>query len=89
VPATAIAGASDKVDLLLRPDDLSVSQLDDGGNGQIAWVRYEGGSWLYAVDLDEGASVQVRASHENQIGQGERVYLKVTTTHPLAAFARD
>ena len=89
VPATPIANASGDVDLLLRPDDLSVTPLDEGSNGQIAWIRYEGGSWLYAVDLDEGVSVQVRASHENQIAQGQRVYLKVTTTHPLAAFARD
>lgn len=89
VPATPIGQASSDVDLLLRPDDLSVSQLEDGGNGQIAWVRYEGGSWLYSVELDEGANVKVRASHENQIRQGERVYLKVITTHPLAAFARE
>jgi len=89
VPATPIGKAETEVDLLLRPDDLSVSQLDDGGNGSIAWVRYEGGSWLYSVDLDDGASVQVRASHENQIDRGARVYLKVITTHPLAAFASD
>lgn len=88
VPATPIGDASASVDLLLRPDDLSVSQLEEGGNGLIEWVRYEGGSWLYSVELDDGASIQVRASHENQIGQGERVYLKVTTTHPLAAFTR-
>jgi iron(III) transport system ATP-binding protein len=89
IPATPIGAASANVDLLLRPDDLSVNQLDDGGNGSIAWVRYEGGSWLYSVELDEGVNVQVRASHENQISRGARVYLKVTTTHPLAAFASD
>ncbi|CAN0511529.1 unnamed protein product, partial [Discosporangium mesarthrocarpum] len=50
---------------------------------------YEGGTWLYSVELDEGVNVQVRASHENQISRGARVYLKVTTTHPLAAFASD
>lgn len=88
VPATLIGIAHSEVDLLLRPDDLSLSKLEDGGNGQIDWVRYEGGSWLYSVALDEGVSVQVRVSHENRIAQGERVYLKVTTTHPLAAFAR-
>ncbi len=86
-PAVAINGASGTVDLLLRPDDLSLTSSADG-NAMIEWVRYEGGSRLYAVNLDDGTQLKVRASHEHRSVPGERVNLTITTTHPLAAFHR-
>jgi len=76
------------VDLLLRPDDLKLTRVVEGGNGEIAWARYEGGSWLYAVTLHSGETVQIREGHENRAAPGERVDIAVITTHPLAAFAR-
>lgn len=85
-PGTSVDGASGDVDLLLRPDDMSLTPLAEGGNGEITWVRYEGGARLFAVNLDDGSQVKVRVSHEVRAEPGGRVQLAVTTTHPLAVF---
>lgn len=87
VPAKAVNGAAGEVDLLLRPDDLSLTPSTNG-NGVIEWGRYEGGNRLYGARLDDGPVLQVRVSHELHLKRGDRVELGVLTTHPLAAFAR-
>lgn len=89
-PAVAIHCNDSQVDLLVRPDDFSLRTANGGdGNGLIAWSRYEGGSRLYAVNLDDGPQVSVRVSHENSIAVGARVQIDIITTHPLAAFQRE
>lgn len=87
VPATAVDGATGEVELLLRPDDLSIAAAVGPGNAAVAWARYEGASWLYGVTLDEGPLLQIRTSHENRFSLGDRVGVEVITTHALAAFA--
>lgn len=87
-PAVAIHCEDSQVDLLVRPDDFSLRATSDG-NGLIAWSRYEGGTRLYAVNLDDGPQVSVRVSHENGIDVGARVQVDIITTHPLAAFQRE
>lgn len=89
VPAVRTDGALSEVDVLLRPDDLSLIRAPEGGNGTIQWARYEGGNWLYTVITDSGAQVRVRVIHENRAEPGDRVRIAVTTTHPLAAFSRE
>ncbi|MCK7595714.1 ABC transporter ATP-binding protein [Microbulbifer sp. CAU 1566] len=86
-PGIPIGGAAGDVDLLLRPDDLSLvpSEL---GNAVIDWVRYEGCSRLYAVRLAGDTQLRVRTSHEVRAEPGQRVQMAITTTHPLAAFSR-
>lgn len=84
-PGIPVNGASGDVDLLLRPDDLSLTPLENG-NGVIEWVRYEGSSRLYAVNADVGAQLKVRVNHEVRAEPGERVHMAITTTHPLAVF---
>ena len=74
-------------DVLFRPDDLTLHAVAEDGNGHIEWQRFEGESRLYAVTLDSGHLVKVRASHENAIDIGERVTVNIATTHPLAVFA--
>ncbi|MEQ8409210.1 MAG: ABC transporter ATP-binding protein [Gammaproteobacteria bacterium] len=87
VPATAVDEATGEVDLLLRPDDLSLAAAVGPGNAKVSWARYEGAYWLYGVALDGGPQLQIRTSHENYFGIGERVGVEVITTHALAAFA--
>ncbi|WP_299591897.1 ABC transporter ATP-binding protein [uncultured Microbulbifer sp.] len=86
-PGIPIEGARGAVDLLMRPDDLSLAP-SASGNGVVDWVRYEGCSRLYAVTVGSGSQVRVRTSHEVQAGPGDRVQLAIITTHPLAAFQR-
>ncbi|MFC6634593.1 ABC transporter ATP-binding protein [Microbulbifer taiwanensis] len=87
-PGIPINGAAGGVDLLLRPDDLSLMPSTEG-NGVIDWVRYEGCSRLYAVRIAGGTQLRVRTSHELQVRRGDRVQMAITTTHPLAAFPRE
>ena len=86
-PAAPVNGASGEVDLLLRPDDISLNIVDQG-NGEVIWSRYEGSARLYAVKTDDGATVRIRCSHEKVAEPGQRVLLTIITTHPLAVFAR-
>ena len=88
-PAYPVNGARDNVDLLLRPDDVSLSKSNGDGNGEILWTRYEGDSRFYQVKLDEGVIIKVRVNHETRVEPGERVTLSITTTHPLAAFSKE
>lgn len=85
-PGTPVDGAEGDVDLLLRPDDVSLLRTDTDSNGTVAWMRYEGGTCLYSVITDKGTEVKARVSHENHAAPGDRVKLAVTTTHPLAVF---
>ena len=89
VPASAVDDASGEVELLVRPDDCSMTTAGNAGagNGEVRSLSYEGGSWLYTVALDDGAAIQVRTSHESRIDSGSRVTLQLTSTHPLAAYA--
>lgn len=87
-PGVPVAGAAGEVSLLLRPDDLSLA-ASDTGNGVVSWARYEGSARLYAVTTEAGEQVKVRCSHELQCEPGDRVQLRITTTHPLAYFPRD
>jgi len=87
VPAAATNGAAGEVDILLRPDDLTLAPASPG-NGCVVWERYEGGSRLYAVRLHSGADLKIRVSHELRLPPAETVQVRVTTTHPLAAFTR-
>ncbi|WP_018984234.1 ABC transporter ATP-binding protein [Salinimonas chungwhensis] len=89
-PGIPIDVTEGEVDLLLRPDDITVRHDNDTGNGTVVWVRFEGGSRLCAVALDnyEQTHVKVRVSHENTFKPGDRVKLTVDSTHALAAFSR-
>ncbi len=84
---TETANTYGDVDLLLRPDDVSI-RPDENGQGTVMWRRYEGSAWLYAVKTDQGSTIKIRSSHENIINEDQRVALEITTTHPLAVFSR-
>lgn len=86
-PCSPVNGAQGDIDLLLRPDDLSLNIVDQG-NGEVVWSRYEGSARLYSVKTDAGATVKIRCNHEKIANPGQRVMLHIVTTHPLAAFAR-
>ena len=87
-PGYPVNGANGEVSLLLRPDDLSLA-ADEQGNGLVSWARYEGSARLYAVESDAGELLKVRCNHENHVAPGDRVRLRITTTHPLAVFGSE
>lgn len=91
VVASSAPEGTDEVDILVRPDDLSLS-LGDGAscpaNGRVAWARYEGGSRLYAVVLEDGSEVRIRVSHEIRHEPGDPVHVAFAANHPLRVFGR-
>jgi len=75
-----------QVDVLVRPDDLSVGPVEPG-NGEIEWGQYEGETRLYGVRLREGPMLRVRVNHETHLQRGDPVEMRIAAGHPLALFA--
>ena len=89
-PGDGRAAPGAPVDVLFRPDDLTVT-ADADGPATVAWTRYEGGTRLYGITLgseDEGHLLKVRTNHERHLAPGARVSLAVDSGHPLALFPR-
>ncbi|WP_435105775.1 ABC transporter ATP-binding protein [Arhodomonas sp. AD133] len=77
------------VDTLLRPDDLHVAATKQGP-ATVLWSRYEGGTRLYGIALDDdGPVVKVRTNHELRIPPGSPVAVTIAAGHPLAVFPRE
>lgn len=83
--AIPVDGVCGRADLLLRPDDVSISSTG-ASNAKVVWSRFEGGSRLYAAELEEGHEVRVRVSHELNFDPGESVRVELVATHPLMAY---
>ena len=77
-----------RVDLLLRPDDVTAAPVppDGEGDGQVVYRRYRGPTVLYRVALDAGGSVECMHNHADTIHLDERVAVRITADHPLAWF---
>ena len=83
--AHALASASGDVDLMVRPDDLSLMP-EASGNGRVVWSRYEGETRLYAVSVDDAQPLRVRTNHEVDLARGTPVRLSISASHPLTVF---
>lgn len=81
-------GGNGEVDLLVRPDDLSLMPADSG-NGLVLWSRYEGETRLYAVSVGGGRPLRVRTNHEVNLAKGSPVNLSISAGHPLTVFPPD
>lgn len=78
---------SGAVDLLVRPDDVGVEPVAaDGGDGTIVQREYNGPTFVYAVDLDDGGTVRARHVHEKEYAVGDRVAVTLAADHDLAWF---
>lgn len=78
---------SGSVDLLLRPEDLSI-QADNLGDGKIFSMRYEGSSRLYQVEIRDQL-LKVRTRHDINLSLGQSVTLAITTTRPVSIFEQN
>ncbi|HCP97909.1 MAG TPA: ABC transporter ATP-binding protein [Pseudoalteromonas sp.] len=86
VPANGVDCDTGEVEVLLRPDDVLLVQSSIGNNGEVIWVRFEGGSRLCAVKLACETVITSRVSHEVVVHPGDKVHVSLSTSHPLAAF---
>ncbi|AYM86704.1 ABC transporter ATP-binding protein [Pseudoalteromonas agarivorans] len=87
-PGQSIDCDSGDVDVLLRPDDVQLIQNLNQPNGEVVWVRFEGGSRLCAVKLSCNTLVTSRVSHEVVVNPGDSVHVSIVTTHPLAVYKK-
>ncbi|KPZ56286.1 MULTISPECIES: ABC transporter ATP-binding protein [unclassified Pseudoalteromonas] len=87
-PGQGVDCDSGDVDVLLRPDDVQLIQNLNQPNGEVVWVRFEGGSRLCAVKLSCNTLVTSRVSHEVVVNPGDSVHVSIVTTHPLAVYKR-
>lgn len=85
VTADSAHADDEAVDVLVRPDDLSLRLADDG-NAIIDWCRYEGETRLYGVQLNSGGSLRVRTNHEDDFTVGSAVETRICAHHPLAMY---
>ncbi len=84
----AIEPTGQSVDVLLRPEDLSIT-TNTPTNGVIHWSRYEGSARLYSVLLDGDREVKIRTRHDNRLMPGDQVRVDVNCTHPLTVFPKE
>lgn len=87
VSGALMIDARTDMDLMVRPEDLSIS-VDDIGNGRVVGRIFSGAFYAYNVELDSGVVCRAMASHANEIEIGARVSLRITAGHPLPVFPR-
>ncbi|MFB6109580.1 MAG: ABC transporter ATP-binding protein [Halodesulfurarchaeum sp.] len=93
------AGA--RIDVLVRPDDVTVQPVGraDGGaidgessatgaDGEVIYRQYLGPTLLYRVELDGGDVVECMHNHTEQFPVGTPVDAAVTADHELAWFPK-
>jgi len=80
-----------RIDLLVRPDDVSARPVEDPaeGCGRIVGRRYLGPTFLYEVELDTGESVQCMHNHDENVPTSGPVDLELGADHELAWFPRE
>ena len=80
-----------RIDLLVRPDDVSARPVEDPaeGCGRIVGRRYLGPTFLYQVELDTGESIQCMHNHDENIPESGPVDLDLSADHELAWFPRE
>jgi iron(III) transport system ATP-binding protein len=80
-----------RIDLLVRPDDVSARPVADAaeGCGSVVGRRYLGPTFLYQVELDTGESIQCMHNHDEHIPESGPVDLAIDADHELAWFPRE
>jgi iron(III) transport system ATP-binding protein len=80
-----------RIDLLVRPDDVSAVPVDDPADaaGRVVGRRYLGPTFLYQVELDTGESIQCMHNHDEDIPESGPVDLELNADHELAWFPRE
>ncbi|MFB6251198.1 MAG: ABC transporter ATP-binding protein [Halobellus sp.] len=80
-----------KIDLLVRPDDVSVHPPDGPVDvcGEVVTRRYLGPTFLYEIELETGESIQCMHNHDENVPDSGPVGLELAADHELAWFPRE
>lgn len=85
-PVYSADNQQELVELLVRPDDVIITEKPEQANATVLRSRFEGGSRLLFAALDSGETVSARVSHELKVRPEQRVLLTLQSAHPLSAF---
>ncbi|WP_159900692.1 ABC transporter ATP-binding protein [Salinirussus salinus] len=82
-PADAYDGAS--IEVLVRPDDLrAVPANESTADGRIVGRQYLGPNFIYAVEIDDGATLRCLHNHVESLEDGLPVSVDIVADHSLA-----
>ncbi|MDZ7688981.1 MAG: ABC transporter ATP-binding protein [Halobacteriales archaeon] len=75
-----------EIDLLVRPDDATACPPEDDNepDGKIIHRRYDGPSFTYRVELENGDTVHCAHNHTESFDVGDSVDVRLELDHPLA-----
>ena len=74
-----------RVELLLRPDDLTIAS-DDNGKAIIESREFRGGETIFVVRLPSGAAIRCRQIYRSGLDAGSRVNLVPLKDTPFLVF---
>lgn len=81
--------AGTEVELLVRPDDVSLAPAGNGQtNGRILLRQFVGIANIYHLLLDDGSRLRSREPHGFIVDDGTSVQVSFTGEHPLPCFYR-
>ena len=76
-----------RIDVLVRPDDVSATVAKHGdAHGHVVQRRYLGPTILYEVELHNGDTVQCMHNHDNTVPLDAEVTVDVSADHELSWF---
>ena len=75
----------DLVEILVRPDDVSIKK-NKSGNGFIISKEYKGMYYIYHIKLNSGKMVKSLSSHINDYDVGIKVDVQLSPGHPLVCY---
>jgi len=78
-----------QVDILVRPDDVTLAQPRQGDrppNGRVLMRQFVGIANIYHLRLDDGTLLRSRESHALILAENSRVHVTFTGAHPLPCF---
>lgn len=85
VPRPREAAPDATVEVMVRPDDLSIHP-DAGSEAQIMGRVFLGGHYTYRVRLPSGLEVHSLMEHSLTFGVGDRVAVRLDSGHPLNCY---
>jgi len=87
-PLSAYDGA--QIDVLVRPDDLEATAVDEEvADGHIVNRQYNGPNFVYTVELTDGGVVRCLHNHVETFEHGQPVAVEIVAEHPLAWYPVD
>ena len=82
LPRPSQAGDGAKVEVMVRPDDISI-QPEEAGQGRVVERVFQGAHNLYKVELPSGATIHSLRLHYEIYAEGEAVSVRIDPGHGL------